>query len=58
MYVVCKPYYTEKIFKAFHNDTLIHFDTIENMKDYIISTLSSNCPLLNEIKFSSSAKTI
>lgn len=46
------------IFKAFHHNTLIHFDTIKDMKDYIISTLSSNCPLLDEIKFSGSAKDI
>ena len=43
------------IFKAFHNDRLIHFNFIENMKDYIISTLTSNCPLLNKINFSGSA---
>lgn len=46
------------IFKGYHNDTLVNFDSIENMKDYIKSTIYTNCHFVNDIIFSGTVDSI
>ncbi len=46
------------IFKLYHFDRLIKFSTIDEMKTYIISIVKTECPMIEDIKFSSSPETI
>jgi len=46
------------LFKLIHGGTIIHFDSIIDMQDYIKTTLHNNCQFVKDIIFSDSPETV